>query len=223
MNTRAATVWVMTLLASVTSAAASTANFNDLAEDFYGPTLTVDGIRFESPFDGFDPGQWAADQAGDFWPTVAPMLDYVDGGVLTINGYTDGPSGVLFTSVKSFEITSDKVETFGQMSFAYIAGDAQNDWTDNTVTLEALLGGQVVATDSAQTDNVLAQAPKGTSLLGAARLTIDGVAFDRLRFSVSGPSLGGRMLGVIDNVTLAPEPGSALLLALGALGMRRRA
>lgn len=205
-------------------AGAQSTGFESLDEGFYGTELTLDGLTFFGAWDGFFPpedGTWAVDDGTGVWAKNPAMLDFVDGNLLNVNGYSNGADGYAFFRTKALNITAGGVRTSGSLSVAYVVSSRDGDYSNNTITLQALLDDDVVASTSTLADNELGQSSGGTFTFGASRLEIDGVAFDALRMTVTGPTNDGTILGGIDNVVLVPEPATGLALVLGFLAARR--
>ena len=89
------------------------------------------------------------------------------------------------------------------------------------VVLEAILAGEVVATDSFPVSGLTPKDPQW------AELEISGVSFDALRLTALGGPGGpddNAFLGSLDNVRIVPGPGAMAVLGLPAAGAlwRRR-
>ncbi len=130
---------------------------------------------------------------------------------LTLGGYTPGPTGsaLRFGSARiSFEGIAYEVGID-----IFISGSASQN---NQLALQAFLE------DSLVSQTVL-QVPDTTGI-NQRQMTISDTLFDDLRLVASGPDDYGVVFMSLDNVhiSLVPEPATLLLLALGALMLRRR-
>jgi hypothetical protein len=205
----------------VSAASAAQTDFNAFEEDHYGTTVEFDGITFfDAELDWGPIETFAIDDATTHWPKYPDCLPYVDGKVLAINGFGVGPDSYLYCAARYFKMTTGQIESYGAISLVYLVQDAELDFTDNTVTLEAWLDGDLVASDSTYLDHVVGYPPRHS--FGASRLEVSEVDFDTLRIVSDGPENGGMMLGAFDNVVITPEPGALGLLALGAIAIVRR-
>ena len=198
-----------TLIAITTGALAaptiaqSVADFESLAEGFYGDTIEVGGITFFEPDDRLSPPGsqiWAIDDGTGVWEINPAMLDFIQGKTLQINGYSGGPNGYAFLRAGSMRMTTGQIETEASLNVNFVVDDINGSYSSNMLTLQALLGGSLVATDRIQLDVVLGMARSFN--FGAATLSISGVEFDELRLVSSGPYQNGAWQGGIDNVII---------------------
>ncbi len=224
MNLGTAAAVTLALTVAAGTALAAETGFESLGEDIYSTVLEVDGLTFFDADIGTGPTQvFAIDDATNIWQVSGGMTDFVDGHTCNINGVMWGPDGYLFCALSSLKVTTGRIENYGALSVAYMVADDMLDFSDNTVTLEALLDDQVVDSVTAYTNTVLFDS--GRLTMGACRLELSGVDFDTLRLVSDGPTNGGNILGGIDNVVLStiPAPSSLALLAAAGLLRRRRA
>lgn len=201
-------------------------NFDTAKEGLTDVIFQDGGITFFEAWNGFPPVHdsiMAIDDGTDVWTRNPDMLDFVQGSLLNTGAVSVGSGGFAFTATKTFKMTTGRIENHVALSIAYVVREPSTDYSNNTVGIQALRDGQVVATDTFQTNVVLGQSGGGSFTFGAGRLELSGVDFDTVQFFATGPSPFGSILGAIDNVTITPEPGSFLTLALllAAFGVRR--
>jgi hypothetical protein len=103
-------------------------------------------------------------------------------------------------------MTTNTVETSASLDVFTCYSDVE--YLGNTVTLQAIRNGVVVAENSD-----LLNAMWGRT----SHLSVSGVDFDTLRLYGSGDALGGDFVGVLDNVVITPEPSALGLVAACAL------
>jgi hypothetical protein len=200
-------------VAFVFSASGSIATFDSFEEGYSAYTITDGGITFYD-FDWHMP-------EGDPEPSPPFYIDNVAGSrienspfvsrpnVLTAWGWS--PTGVFYCRMGELKMTTNAVETFGSLE---LFSTLQPGETGNTVTLEAIRNGTVVATDAIVMTDPWDQ---------HYTLSISGIEFDTLRLVGTGPWQNGIFPGVLDNVVMTPEPNALALLTLGAvLGLWRR-
>jgi hypothetical protein len=128
---------------------------------------------------------------------------------LSTFGYGPGP-GYGYTQLNSAKITCGEVATAGGIDiFSY-----PSRTETNMLKLQAIFNGTVVATNTMVFNDGL----------GYHRLAVSGVTFDYLQLVSSGPSYGGSVYVLMDNVSITPvpEPATLLLLTLGGLALRRK-
>jgi hypothetical protein len=191
------------VLAGAPAMAQSVADFESLDEGFHGDTIEVGGITFFEPDDRLSPPGsqvWAIDDGTGVWAINPGMLPFIQGKTLQINGYSGGPNGYAFLRAGSMRMTTGQVETAASLNVNFVVDDINGSYSSNTLTLEAILGGSVVATDAVRLDVVLGMARSFN--FGAATLSISGVEFDELRLVSSGPYQLGAWQGGIDNVVI---------------------
>ncbi len=217
---RGAVLGGVAMLAGLASGvAAETTGFDGLGEDFYGDTFTHDGITFQNAFSSGEPRTFSIDDATDLW-TDWGVTEWAEGNVLGMGAYSNGSDGVAFSAISSIEMTTGAVVNSAEFTFLYILDDGNNDYAQNTMTLEAILDGSVVHSELYTPGNEIYDS--GRSTYGATRFSLGGVDFDTLRLSVDGQVNEGRVAGVIDNVTITPAPASMAMLAMGGLAAGRR-
>jgi hypothetical protein len=175
------------------------AKFDDLSEGGVSPigTLTTGGITFSclhfySPHGNFMNPVFAVEQVDD--ATAKAMgSSFSPRCYLTFGGNDPGPGGAL--------------GRFGSMRIAaaHLGTSASLDVftenpSENTLRLEALFDGRVVASDAAAMRAFPEAAPG--SVYRRRTFTISGVVFDALRLVASGPKNDGAVFIGVDNVTL---------------------
>lgn len=208
---------ITTVLAATLSlapaASAAVARFDSLPEGSVGPTFTTEGITF---FDGEfrlpsvpPPAPFCIENASG--EPNGPLFSGPN--VLKIAIFTPGPQSG-HSRFGAFSATLDhQVRTFASVDVFY-----RNLYPDNTISLQALLGGSVVASDTL----VL---PGGPAVSASRRFVVSGVEFDTIRLTGGGTADQGIFPGFVDNVRIdfVPAPGAALTLAgAAAAGLARR-
>lgn len=201
-------------LAPLASAVQFTANFDELTEGMFGPTMTSGGIDFygiDNDLGGND--QFVIEEAttGALGPNFTPP------NVLGFVGYVPG-SGVSFGRLKGFE--------FRVGSAAYEMTRVTLDfWTfllqagGNTVTLEGWLGTTLVDSQTYM---------PGTFSIVHVQLSLQDELYDEFRIVCNGPVDNGVLFANVDNVVIqaqpVPEPATvgAVLTGLAMLVARRR-
>ncbi len=185
-----------------------TANFDDLTEGGEGSSFSDGGISF-SNIDERIPGSPGGNFAIE--ATSATLPGFSAPNYLTFEGYSGGLLGYSFGRFGSADIGFSGIGTAASMDiFGFGTSSA------NTLTLEALLGGNVVDTDTitfyGSPSDVLYRP-----------LAVSGT-FDSLQLVAAGTyDLGTAFFG-IDNVRIAivPEPSAIALLGCGLAGIASR-
>ncbi len=165
-------------------AVASDANFDSFTEGVIAPTFTDGGITF-SNLDcdlGLPSYSFSCDEA---WLDLQGTPGFTQLNCLGFQYWLGGASAGL-DRVLSFEMTTGQIE-----NDAHIDLWEDGSYPANTISLQAYLGGVLVATDT--------QAVPGTPFQHHY-LSISGVQFDRLRVQGAGPSDDGIFLGIVDSV-----------------------
>jgi hypothetical protein len=180
-------------------ASAQDANFDAYPEGVIAVTFTEGGITF-SNLDcnlGSPTYSFIAENATN---DLTGMPGYTAPNCLGFTGYSPGP-GAAFGRVLSFD-----------MSTGQIANDAHLDLWDgspyagNTITLDALLGGVVVASD-------MQTVPSG-GFIHPHHFSISGVSFDMLRVHGGGAQDNGVFFGLIDSVHIG-STGPGMIFCAG--------
>ena len=186
-----------------------TANFDDLGEGSEGSSFSDGGITFS------DIDERIPDTPGgtfDIEATTATLPGFSAPNYLTFEGYVPGlNNGYGFGRFGSADIGFSGTATSASMD---IFGFGKS--STNTLTLEALLAGTVV-----DTDTVTFQGSLSTVLYRP--LAVSGT-FDSLQLVSAGTyELGTSFFGM-DNVriTIVPEPSAAALLGCGLAGIAFR-
>jgi len=183
-----------------------TANFDDLTEGSAGSRFTDVGITFSN----LDSRLAGSPPPGNFiieaTTAVLPGFSYPN--YLTFVGYVPGlNSGYSFGRFGSADIDFSGLAASASMNvFGFSSASA------NTLTLEGLLGGSVVASDTITFQS------SNPGVIGLV-LNVSGT-FDRLQLVAAGPDNDGTDFFGLDNVqvTLVPEPGGVFLFfAAGAV------
>ncbi len=179
------------------------ANFDDLSEGGMGAAFSDGGITFSNPdprFTPYEQGAFAIQATHSGSPHVS-LPNY-----LTFGGYVPGViNGYSFGRCGSFDIDFPSLASTASMDVF-----AEPNTSTNTLILQALLQGNIVAADST------ALSGSGSSAVVFDQLSVSG-QFDSLRLVVDGPGQTGVLLFGVDNVTisLVPEPSSDALLCIG--------
>lgn len=196
-----------TLCALCGSAGADIATFDAMSEGDAGTTFLNGGITFY----GFDdraggPATFSIDRADGTLSGVG----FSSPNAMGFGSWVPGPSAA-FAQCGEFWFTTGSVRTFASLDvFEWMS------YGGNSITLQAYLGGGLVASDSVLLPGDLA--------LNHWHLSVSAAGFDRLRLVGSGPTDRGVFFGLIDNVMVVPTPGVLGALGAGGLGalVRRR-
>lgn len=182
-------------LALVGAASGQTANFDAFPEGAIGRDFTDGGIRFFNYNNRLDPppSMLVAERATG---TLSGQPNFTAPNALGFGGYSPG-EGAAFTRFGSMEIepavgtgTSARLNIY----------DFGND-SGVTLTLEASLGGNIVATDTVTLP--------GGWFINHSMLTIESEEFDHLLLR-AGPSPSDVVFMLIDTVAVAFEGGLSL-------------
>jgi len=183
-----------------------TANFDDLGEGTEGSSFSDGGITFS------DIDERIPDTPGgsfDIEATIATLPGFSAPNYLTFEGYVPGlNNGYSFGRFGSANIGFSGTATSASMD---IFGFGKS--STNTLTLEALLAGTVVDTDTVTFQDAFNE-------VLYRPLAVSGT-FDSLQLVSAGTyELGTSFFG-IDNVriTIVPEPTAAALLGCGLAGI----
>jgi hypothetical protein len=206
---------------------AGLADFESATEGYQGETFTDGGITFSSLNDvsGVNP------DGSNFVPGEYGRQFIVENATLAINDFPGILGGTNALSFGNAFIAGDNLSINILSSFHMSTGQVENSayldllmfengpWGGIVISLDAMLGGSVVATDSFTISDLGGR----DNLVGMA-LSIDGVDFDSLQLSARfGDGTYTAFAGLVDNVTITPTPGTTGLLAIGSIvGLRRR-
>ncbi len=227
MNTKQVSIAAITLasLGSIAFAGGYT-GFETPREGFAGSSFTDGGITFYdlNNDSGLNPDGTTygpGDYGTDF---ISPNA------TLAINDYPDVLSGshalswgtsfiagdnLSINIVSTFSMTTDSIETDASMDLLYFEN---GPWGGITIELLAMLGGEIVNTDS-----ILISDLGGRDGLIGDRLSVTGVEFDSLTVNARyADGTSTVFAGLLDNVTITPAPGTVGLLALAGTGIVRR-
>lgn len=211
----------------VAPALAGVADFESDTEGYQGETFTSGGITFSSLNDvsGTNP------DGSDFVPGEYGRQFIVENATLAINDFPGVLTGTNALSFGNSYIAGDNLSINILSSFHMSTGQVENSasldmlmfengpWGGIVISLDAMLGGSVVATDSF----TISDRGGRDNLVGMA-LSIEGVSFDSLQLSARyADGTYTAFAGLVDNVTITPTPGTTGLLAIGSVfGLRRR-
>lgn len=178
-----------------------TATFDSFSEGDSFFSFTDGGITFsnlDERLPGPTPGHFSIESTTNslLGPTFSPP------NYLTTEGFTPGP-GASFGRFGSTLITPNISGTAASLDIFGFGG------SPNTLTLEALLNGSIVASDSISFGSV--------HTVMSWNLTVSNTLFDRLNLVATGPKDDGVVFIGIDNLSIAPvpEPSTLYLLLLG--------
>ena len=169
------------------------ANFDDLNESSLGSSFSDDGIIF-SNLDERIPGPSV--NTFTIQATTANLPGFSPPNYLTFEGFVPGDtSGFGFGIFGSADIDFSGIGSFASMSVMAFGTSSRN-----TVTLEGLMDGSVVASD---TITFYSTSP---DVVGQT-LSIAGI-FDSMQLVAAGPDNNGVVDMGVDNVdiTIVPEP-----------------
>ena len=181
-------------------AAAEVADFDGLPEGTAATTITDGGITFSNlnPAVGgvpvFSIERADGELAGS--PGFTPRM------ALTVGGHAPGPAAI-FGFTMSFEMSTGRIADSASIEVHEIFGSA-----GNTIALEALFGGAVVASDVRML----------TGAFGVQHhsLAVSGVVFDRVRVVGGGPSDEGAFFALFDHVVIATSAASPFCFGDGS-------
>lgn len=199
---------VVSLCAS--GARGALATFDSLSAGGIGETFIDGGIRFFDP-DNRIIGSTPLFIINDI-SAEPPGTLYSPPNVLSETGSGGGPLTRMGEFKAALEDGTHGIMASVDIFYADFSGVA-----GNTISLEALLDGQVVAADSVVIGDIF----QGR----ARRFTVTGIEFDSIRIIGRGSLQDGVFLGSVDNVFIGvPSPSAAcvLLLSVPALVRRRR-
>lgn len=209
------------------AAAGGSTGFEGLTEGPAGASFTDGGITFfglnsvagvNPDGSNFVPGEYGTNFIiEDATLAINDFPDYLSGNnVLSWGNAWIAGDNLSINILSDFSMTTGQVENSVTMDLLYFEN---GPWGGITISLDAMLGGSVVASDS-----LLISDLGGRDNLVGAHLSIDGVSFDSLRLSATMNGTATAFAGLVDNVVITPAPASAMLLGLGGLvaGRRRR-
>ncbi len=195
MRTQLPLLVAFLLFADSAQAQTLTANFEAQSEGWFAQTYTEGPITLQN-LDGAIPGQttyvFAIDRAD---ATLGGLPGFTPVNAMGFGGYSPG-TDTAFTRCKSFDI----VWTGGLASEAQIEVYEPGNDAQNSISLEALLGGSVVASTTIQW-------PGGFTLRHHT-LHVSGASFDSLRVVGSGPNDSGVFFAVVDTLRIEQSIGT---------------
>ena len=180
MKTVVAIAWLSLPAVSV----AQTADFDTLSENTFGPVIVDGGITFSNYTNGIGGTSFVLEQADG---TLAGQPGFTSPMTLGFGGWSPGPAAA-FSRVVSFEFSSGAAATSASIELWELGSMA-----GNTVTLEAISGTGVVATDSVTLP--------GGFTIHHYTLSVSGPTFDHLRVVGAGGD-GGAFFAVADHVVV---------------------
>lgn len=201
--------------------------YEDLAEGFYGASMSRLGVTYRdvntvsgffpdgAPFDEDDLGnQLIVENAAVFYndfPSYGSPVNSLTFG----SAYVPGDN-LSIGALASVWMDLDELSNAASLDIGFYEN---GPWGGIEYRLEAVLGGQVVASDSLVISDL-----GGRDNPTWATLSVAGAEFDSLHLYgwLNGSYTAPR--GIIDdlNVTAVPEPASAMMLGLAALALWRR-
>ncbi len=205
---------------------ASIADFETPREGFAGEIFTDNGITFSRLNDvsGMNP------DGSSYGPGEYGRQFIVENATLAINdfpGVLGGAHALSFGNsfiagenlsinvLSSFHISTGRVENAASLDMLLFEN---GPWGGITISLDATLGGNLVASDSF----VISDLGGRDGLVGRS-LSIDGVGFDSLEVSARwDDGTYAAFAGLVDNVAITPTPGAMTMLAMGSVAMLRR-
>lgn len=227
----------MTVIAAALAAPAMAdpvvSTYEDLDEGFYGVEFHHNGVTYKDVNsqpgvfpDGttFEGGDGVEGLGTEIIVENAGLLydDFPDYGSPT-NALTFGTSlvpgeNLTVGALSTVTMELDQVSDFASLELAYYE---HGPWGGIVYHLDALMGGQVVASDSFE---IASQ--DGRDSIAFRTMSVDGAQFDSLHlYATFGDDYSGPR-GMIDNLTINPIPAPASVMALaglaGFVGRRRR-
>jgi hypothetical protein len=173
-------------------ASAQTADFDTFPEGSPSTVIVDGGITFSNMNNGLGgTPNFVIEQADG---TLTGMPGFTTPMTLGFGGYSPGP-GAAFSRIISFDITPSQgasAASLQMFEFGSYAG--------NTITLQALAGATVVAS---QTITI----PSGFAIHHYA-FSVSGASFDHLHVLGAGPQDNGAFFALVDHVVIAGEPGT---------------
>lgn len=215
------------LSAGASAASGQFANFDSETEGFLGETYTSGGITFfdannvsgfypdGQPFDPDDLGtELIVEQSDVVWNDFPDYVSFPN--TLTF-GKAFVPGGnVTIGPLATASMTTPGAYTMGSLDLIYYEN---GPWIGITVTLDALLNGQVVGTSSFI---VAGDDPNGRDNPAAMHLSVMAPAFDTMRISSTLNGEYTTIRGLVDNVSFVPAPGALSLAGFAGLAAARR-
>jgi hypothetical protein len=180
-----------------------TANFDNLPESILGASFSDDGIGFSNLDEGFPNGVFAIQSATNTIPGFSPP------NYLTFGAFASG-GALSFGRFSSMSIDLSRTGLFASLDIFGPSFMQQS----NTLTLEAILNGNVV-----NSDTVTLNGPVDGEIVYET-LSVSGT-FDSLALVAAGPESNGDDFIGMDNVTLTvvPEPPAGRLVCSGLIGL----
>ena len=231
MNKTIASIALVGTIASAGMAEVTVSTYDDLTENFYGESFSYNGVTYSNVNNqaGVFPSGETFDADGIFGlgheviVENATLLynDFPSWGSAN-NALTFGTSYVVGDSLSlgalsTVDMSLDQVADFASLEIAYYEN---GPWGGIVYHLDALMGGEVVASDSFSISDL-----GGRDNLAFSTLSVDGAEFDSLHlYATYGSDYSGPR-ALIDNLTINSVPAPSALALLGAgglMGVRRR-
>ncbi len=224
------TIGMLALISGSAMADISVSNYDDLDEAFYGESFSYNGVTYSdvNNVDGVFPDGSTFEAGGGIEGLGTTVI--VENATLLYNDFpTWGSANNALTFGTSFipgdnlsigalstvTMTLDSVSDFASVDMAFFEN---GPWGGIVYHMDAMMGGQVVGTDSFTISDF-----GGRDNIAFDSLSVDGVEFDSLRIygTFGTENSGGRVL--LDNLTLnsVPAPGSMAMI-MGTMGMMAR-
>jgi hypothetical protein len=182
----------------VSLARASDAHFDTFMEGGFATTISDGGITFFDFDAGFGtpPNSFCIERAdGD----LAGMPGFSSPMTLGFSGYSPG-TGAAYSRCVQFKFTTGQIESLARLEMFEFPS-----YGGNTITMEALLAGNVVDTHTIVIPNVF--------VVQHHTFEVSAPAFDTVRVFGGGPQDGGAFFALVDDVHFGPSPIGAIFCA----------
>jgi hypothetical protein len=180
------------LLFVCAAASAQTADFDTFPEGSPATTIVDGGISFTNMNNGLGgTPNFVIEQAD---ATLTGIPGFTTPMTLGFGGYSPGP-GAAFSRIISFDITPPSSASSGALEMFEFGS-----YAGNTITLQALSGATVVAS---QTITI----PSGFAIHHYS-FSVSAASFDHLHVLGAGPQDNGAFFALVDHVVIAGEPGT---------------
>jgi hypothetical protein len=198
---------VLASAAIVPTVAAQSTNFDSFNEGFYGKSFTFDGV---SVFDvnnvsGVNPdGQpFTPDDIGTeviIENSTFLINDYPEAGSLP-NMLTFGSAYVVGPNLSLGALATASFSTGGEASIASFTLTYYDEyvWDGIEVTLDALLDGEIVST---QSFTIVGKPPEEREIIDVKEMSVEGVTFDTLRIHASLNGNNTTFRAMVDDLSI---------------------